>query len=143
MIISRMTLPRGKKNAIKRTANEYAGQSTVHGVGYIFDRELSPLDRVLWFLFCLGLGCLAIHWTKESFTGWRNNQIITTLKNTAKPVTELEFPTLASCTDGLHMESVERALWNCFDKWVGNRTKGMTDPKDIPTHTIHVGGISH
>ena len=112
-----MAVSGGKQNAIKRTANEYAGQATVHGVSYMSDRGLPHLDRVLWFLFCLGLGCLAIYWTKESFTGWQNDQTITTLKNTAKPVTELEFPTIAICSDGLHMESVERALWRDFNNW--------------------------
>ena len=37
-----------KKTALTETTEEYAASSTIHGIGYIFDRELNIVDRLLW-----------------------------------------------------------------------------------------------
>ena len=108
---TRMIKSTGKKNAIIQTTEEYASQATVHGVGYIFDKQLPKLDRFLWFFICLTFGILAIFLTKQSFSDWQNNQVIITLKNTAKPVTEIQFPTVAICTEnGTHGKCREKSL---------------------------------
>ena len=105
-----MTRSGGKKNALTKTTGEYASQATIHGVGYAFNQELPNLDRILWILFCLSLGSLAVFWTYQSYDDWRQNRVITTLKNTAKPVTEVDFPMVTICTDGLHMANVEKTM---------------------------------
>ena len=112
-----------KKNAIIRTTGEYASEATIHGVGYVFNKELPTLDRILWVIFCFGFAFLAVFWTHQAYSVWREDQVITTLKNTAKPVTEIEFPMVAICTDGLHMENVENIMWENFNEWRENQTK--------------------
>ena len=43
--------------------------------------------------------------------------MVTTLKDTAKPVTDLPFPAVTICASGLHMDNVERKLRENFSKW--------------------------
>ena len=42
---------------------------------------------------------------------------MTTLKNTAKPVTEVAFPALTICSSGFHMSNVEKKIEEDFAKW--------------------------
>ena len=49
-------------------------------------------------------------------------QVVTTLKNTARPVTDLPFPAITICASGLHMDNVERKLADNFARW---RTKNI------------------
>ena len=42
---------------------------------------------------------------------------MTTLKNTAKPVTEVPFPTVTICGAGLHMTNVEKKIGDNFVAW--------------------------
>ena len=65
-----------KTTAFTQTTEEYASRSSIHGIGYIFDRELGIFDRVLWLLvvfFFLGVaGAL----TGNLWTQWRDEQVI-------------------------------------------------------------------
>ena len=42
---------------------------------------------------------------------------MTTLKQTAKPVTDLPFPAVTICASGLHMDNVEKKVAENFAKW--------------------------
>ena len=60
---------------------------------------------------------LAIYLSVESYNQWQARPVITTLKNTAKPVTEISFPTVTICGSGLYNENVEIALEKSFNRW--------------------------
>ena len=45
-------------------------------------------------------------------------QVVTTLKNTAKPVTEVPFPAVTICSSGLNMDAVKKALMVDFAAWM-------------------------
>ena len=53
----------------------------------------------------------------RSYSDWQSDQVITTLKTTAKPVTDLAFPTVTVCAAGLHMENVKNVLERSFNDW--------------------------
>ena len=57
--------------------------------------------------------------------------MVTTLKNTARPVTDLPFPAVTICASGLHMGRVEKKLGENFAQW---RTKN--DRNDNKKETI-------
>ena len=44
--------------------------------------------------------------------------MITTLKSSAKPVTDLLFPAVTICGAGLHMDNVEKVLYNDFQRFL-------------------------
>ena len=86
------------------------------------------LSNLLWAFVCLLSMGLAIYLSVESYNQWQERPVITTLKNTAKPVTEIPFPTVTICGSGLYMENVEIALEKSFNRWrLSNRKSWNSD----------------
>ena len=70
-----------KKKSFFCSVEEYAGHSSIHGIGYVFDRELSYLDRLVWLVVTLAFFSLAIVLTYNTWTQWREEQVETNIKN--------------------------------------------------------------
>ena len=117
-----------RKSKLTKNAEEYANRATVHGISYIFDRDLAKLDKALWLIIVLGALCLAVWMINTSYTSWQDNQVITTLKTTTKPITDLDFPAVTICAAGQHMDNVEKALFDNFDQWVQSDTTRIDRP---------------
>ena len=66
------------KNALTQTAEEYASRSSIHGIGYVFDRDLNFVDRLLWFFLVLAFATVAAVMTWNFWTQWRDEQVIKT-----------------------------------------------------------------
>ena len=66
---------RKKKNPLSLTAEEYASHTSIHGISYIFDRELSYFDRFLWLLVTATFLGLSIALTWNIWTQWREEQV--------------------------------------------------------------------
>ena len=64
-----------KKSALNQTTEEYASRSSIHGIGYIFDRELGIFDRVLWLLAVFAFLAVAAKITKNFWSQWREEQV--------------------------------------------------------------------
>ena len=62
-------------------------------------------------------------------------KVVTTLKQTAKPVTDLLFPAVTICASGLHMDNVEKKVAENFAMWreANNRNENQKEAveKDI------------
>ena len=95
----------------------YASNSTVHGINYVFDENISIFERFIWLVVVCGLGCVAMFLVYESYNNWQDNQVITTLNTVAKPVTELAFPAVTICGTGQHLDTVEKVLLHNFYLW--------------------------
>ena len=67
-----------KTTAFTQTTEEYASRSSIHGIGYIFDRELGIFDRVLWLLVVFVFLGVAGALTLNLWTQWRDEQVINT-----------------------------------------------------------------
>ena len=113
-----------KSSVVSLTATEYAEGATVHGVSYIFNRSLPSIDRVVWTIFELIFLLLAAYFTLTLYTDWQANNVLTTLKTTAKEVTELEFPAVTICSTGLNMDAVYEALEKDFVEWQSSSGSG-------------------
>ena len=61
---------------VSQTTEEYASRSSIHGIGYIFDKELSKVDRVLWLFMVLAFLGVATALTWNFWSQWRNEQVI-------------------------------------------------------------------
>ena len=64
------------KAALSQTTEEYASHSSIHGIGYIFDKELSIVDRLLWLFMVLAFLGVAAALTWNFWSQWRNEQVI-------------------------------------------------------------------
>ena len=67
----------GKRTALIRTTEEYAGQTTIHGINYIFDKKFKLAERVFWLLLVLSFFVLATYLTWNTWTQWREEQVVT------------------------------------------------------------------
>ena len=63
------------KQALSKTTQEYASRSSIHGISYIFDKELSFVDRLLWLFFVLAFLGVAAALTWNFWSQWRNEQV--------------------------------------------------------------------
>ena len=63
------------KQALSKTTQEYASRSSIHGMGYIFDKELSLVDRLLWLFFVLAFLGVAAALTWNFWSQWRHEQV--------------------------------------------------------------------
>ena len=106
-----------RKSKLVDNFKDFANRSTIHGLGYIFDGHSRFLDRGLWLAIVIGSMSFAILMIISSYTTWQADQVITTLKTTTKSVKDLHFPSVTICADGLHMDLVEKVLYNDFIKW--------------------------
>ena len=61
---------------LSQTTKEYASRSSIHGIGYIFDKELSIVDRGLWLFMVLAFLGVAAALTWNFWSQWRNQQVI-------------------------------------------------------------------
>ena len=102
--------------------DDYAARSSIHGIGYIFDKQLCFGDRLLWLVATLCAVMLAMWMISSTYTSWQTNQVITTLKTTTKPVTDMEFPSVTICGNGLHMDLVEKVLYENFNNWKATKS---------------------
>ena len=64
-----------KKTVLTQTTEEYAGRSSIHGIAYIFDKELNVADRLLWLFFVLAFAGVAAALTWNFWSQWRNEQV--------------------------------------------------------------------
>ena len=55
----------------------------------------------------------------------------TTLKNTAKPVTDVQFPAVTICGSGFHMSNVEKKINQNFQKWRNETGRTSVEFNDI------------
>ena len=71
------------KCALTQTTEEYASRSSIHGIGYVFDRDLNLVDRLLWLFVVLALLMTAGIFVGNFWSQWRDEQVIfTKLKKT-------------------------------------------------------------
>ena len=64
-----------KKTALTQTVEDYAGRSSIHGIGYVFDRDLNLVDRLLWLFVVLGLLLTAGIFTGNFWSQWKDEQV--------------------------------------------------------------------
>ena len=58
-------------------------------------------------------------------------QVVTVLKDTARPITEVPFPALTICASGLHMNDVEKKLTKDFNEWRAMNNRNETTKEAI------------
>ena len=114
-----------KKSGLAKTVEEYSNRSTVHGIGYIFDKQIGYFDRFLWIIIVLTAMSMALYNIIDSYMDWQRDRVTTTLKTTTKPITDIDFPSVTICADGLHMGLVEEVLYDKFLQWDQTRPENI------------------
>ena len=79
--MSRTTRP-GLKKASNKTISDFAANTTIHGIQYIFDGAVLFIEKIAWLTIFIGFAYLAIYWSVESFNYWKRHPVLTTVKTT-------------------------------------------------------------
>ena len=65
-----------KKKSLVQLAKEFSSRTSIHGIGHVSDKELGYFERFLWLLVTLALLGLAITLTWNTWTQWREEQVL-------------------------------------------------------------------
>ena len=70
------------KKAGKQIISDFASNTTIHGIRYVFDVTALIIERLVWLIICISLTFLAIYWSMEIFDHWKENPVLTSVKTT-------------------------------------------------------------
>ena len=86
-----------ERNKCSITAQAYSQATTIHGLQYVFEEDLSPLEYCFWILVVfIGLS-LATLLSVFAYIEWKENPVLTSVKTTGYPIGQIEFPSIAIC----------------------------------------------
>ena len=94
-------------NVAMKTVKEFASNTTIHGIQYIFDEYVLIFEKVLWLVIFTIFSYLGISWSLENFNQWQNNPILTSIKTTG-------FELLWLCVDYTHILSPFFSIQSCI-----------------------------
>ena len=75
MVSSSSTSRAGKQLALLKTAEDYSSCTTIHGVSYVFDKDLGVLGRILWTIVVIALLAFAVYLNYRIWTQWEDGQV--------------------------------------------------------------------
>ena len=106
---------------MKNTSTEYSQSSSVHGIQYIFESGTNLLaSRIIWVIIVVIFAILGIVWSVEvsrrchlknmvslkqirilqAYVDWQDNPVLTSVRTTGLPISEIEFPAITICGQG-------------------------------------------
>ena len=84
----------------KVTVFQFASNTSIHGIAYVFDKNIQKCDRLLWIiLVCFGAG-LALHMSHQAWTNWKSSPVLTSVGSTALPLSHVDYPAITICSQG-------------------------------------------
>ena len=90
-----------KRNKCSETVHDYSKATTIHGIQYIFEKNLSPLEYCFWVLVVFIGILLATLMSVIAYVEWKENPVLTTVKTTGHPINQIKFPSIAICAQVL------------------------------------------
>ena len=98
-----------EKRPYLKTLHEYASQSTVHGIVYIFEKDRLYIERILWTIVAALSLAFAISLSVSAYFSWQENPILTTIATTALSVEHIPFPAITICGQGRQPKILDKA----------------------------------
>ena len=86
-----------KQNPIFKTIKEYAENTTIHGIQYIFENGSSVYEKFSWILVVFTGAIIAAYLALQGLEKWQKNLILTTVGTTGYPIEKVEFPAITIC----------------------------------------------
>ena len=85
------------QNPVFKTIKEYAENTIIHGIQYIFENGASVYEKFSWIFVVLGGIIFAAILSLQGLQKWQNNLILTTVETTSYPIEKVEFPSITIC----------------------------------------------
>lgn len=57
-----MSQKKEKRKGKKETLADYSEHATMHGISYVFERDIVVFSRIFWFFTCVLLAVLSGYW---------------------------------------------------------------------------------
>ena len=124
----------------------FTSNTTVHGLSYISDQTLPIFDRLVWFVIVVAFGVFSAYLSNGVLNAWQTSVVETTLKETELDVTQVDFPAITICSEGLNMDAVEKVIQTDFMEWKEQRRskrEPMNEQEEIDLFLQSIYGISH
>ena len=81
-------------------STQYGAATTIHGIQYIFEPERFSCERLLWVVLVgIGMG-VAILFSAQIYTDWKNDPVLTTIGTTGLDIQKMEYPSITICAQG-------------------------------------------
>ena len=74
---------------ISNVVKDYSEYSSIQGLIYIFQSNQTIVGRLFWILVVILMLMLGSYWSVDAYNSWQENPVLTTVKNTAFPITML------------------------------------------------------
>ena len=116
----------GDKPCKRERMVDYADVATMHGVYYVFEKNVIWPSRFFWALCCIGLFVMAIVLIVQVFLDWDKDPIITTVSTTGHPVEDVPFPSITLCALGTIEQTMENVLQKQAVRFLAS--KGIANP---------------
>ena len=68
--------------SIQKTLTDFAENTTIHGIGYIFNDLIPFIERCLWAVVFGFFAILAIYWSADIAVQWQADPVLTSVKST-------------------------------------------------------------
>ena len=68
--------------SIRKTLTDFAENTTIHGIGYIFNALIPFIERCLWAVVFGFFAILAIYWSADIAVQWQADPVLTSVKST-------------------------------------------------------------
>ena len=65
--------------AISTTTNKYVSVSSIHGISYVFSKDIPPTDLLLWVLLVAASLTISGLLSWKAYANWKENPVITSL----------------------------------------------------------------
>ncbi|KAJ1524950.1 hypothetical protein ONE63_009806 [Megalurothrips usitatus] len=79
------------------TAEQYCQSSSLHGLRYVGDAHISPIERVFWVVsFALAV-IVAAYFITNIYQRWEHSPVINSIAPAATPIFDIPFPALTIC----------------------------------------------
>ena len=118
--------PRKRSNARKNAmavTNEYASESTIHGLSYITNRDQPVGGRCFWAVVVI-LAILAATFQVVSLCEqWKNKPVVTNLESISLPIEEIEFPAVTICPQGNVKHVMDNVMFIQLKDYIRNKTR--------------------
>ncbi len=78
----------------------------------------STFGRVFWFYVVLAMFILGGYWSATAYYQWQDNPVLTTVRTSAYPVSNIEFPAVTICGQGSNDATLSAGFLKTFFKFL-------------------------
>ncbi|KAK7604719.1 hypothetical protein V9T40_005905 [Parthenolecanium corni] len=95
---------------VKKTAQEYAQNSSLHGLRYLGSKDLHVVERLFWIISFIIAASTSGYFIKDLLTKWFETPVIMSLSPKSTSLTEIPFPAITICNMNNARKSVAEAI---------------------------------